>query len=61
MAAIATIQGKNLVITVPLEAEPKLSSTGKTYVVAGTGGFVATELQLQGKTIKLNVCACIKV
>ena len=60
METTATIEGSYLVIRVPLET-PRLSSSGKTYIVAGTGGFVKTaavEPQTK-KTISVSVNATI--
>ncbi len=59
MNATATIQNGKLVIELPLASTPRLSSTGKTFVVAGTGGFAKTDASVGGKPISISVNAII--
>jgi len=53
-----TIEGTELVIRIPLET-PKLSSSGKTMLVATTRGNVTTEAMVDGKNIILGLNAYI--
>jgi hypothetical protein len=55
----ATIEGKELVIRVPMNPTPRLSSTGKTRLVATASG--KTDLYVEGKQIKLTVSAYVPV
>ena len=49
----------NLVITIPMAAKPSISSTGKTKVVASSGGFQPTTVTVDGKQVKINLTATI--
>jgi len=49
---------KNLVITLPME-KPRASSSGKTLIVASSGGNQATTVQIDGKPVKVGVNAFI--
>ena len=51
---------KSLVITLPINENPQLSSTGKTYVVASSDGFTKTNEIFNGKNIAVNATAIIK-
>ena len=53
-----TIEGKELVIRMPLEA-PRPSASGKTLVVATTSGNVRTTAEVDGKPITIGVNAYI--
>jgi hypothetical protein len=56
----AKIEGSNLVITLPLQ-NPRPSASGKTLVVASTGGNVTTNsATIQGKPLTIGVNAYIK-
>jgi hypothetical protein len=55
----AKIDGKNLVITIPMQ-NPTPSATGKTLVVASSHGNIATTAQVNGKSITIGVNAYIK-
>jgi hypothetical protein len=46
------IENENLVIELPLE-KPRLSSTGKTLLVASTRGVQRTTAKFKGKTISV--------
>lgn len=49
---------KALQITIPIS--PRGSKTGKSTIVAGTGGFIPTAAIWEGKPIAVSVNACIK-
>lgn len=53
------IEDKELVIRIPLE-EPRPSSSGKTLIVASTGGNVRTQAEVNGKPVFLGLNAYIK-
>ena len=55
----AKIEGKELVIRLPLQ-EPTPSASGKTLVVASTHGNVVTTVTMDGKPITIGVNAYIK-
>ena len=54
----AKIVDGNLVLTMPLGAT-RLSSSGKSRIVATTGGFVDTEAEVDGHIVKVSVNATI--
>jgi hypothetical protein len=56
----AEIKDGVLIIAIPIQAQPSTSSTGKSLIVATTGGFTATTVQVNGKPVKINVTAIIK-
>lgn len=47
-----------LVITIPLQA-PQSSASGKTKVIAKTGGFTGTGISIHGKHVSINITATI--
>lgn len=51
---------KELVIRIPLLAEPTKSSSGKTLVVATTHGNVVTEVKVNDKPVVIGLNAYIK-
>lgn len=53
------IKDGNLVITLPMAANPVASASGKTLVVASTHGNVKTEVQVNGKPVVVGVNAYI--
>ena len=55
----ATIEGKELVIRVPLNATPVLSTSGKTLVVASSHGNQQTEARVNGQPVIVGVNAYI--
>jgi hypothetical protein len=55
----ATIEGEYLVIRVPLNPKPILSSTGKTLVVASSHGNKQTEVEIDGQPVIVGVNAYI--
>jgi hypothetical protein len=55
----ATIEGNELVIRVPLNNPPRLSSTGKTLVVASSNGNKPTDAKVSGQQVIVGVNAYI--
>ena len=53
------VQGKNLVITIPL-TEPTPSASGKTLVVASSHGNKETDAKVNGKPVVIGLNAYIK-
>ena len=53
------VQGKNLVITIPL-TEPTPSASGKTLVVASSHGNKETDAKINGKPVIIGLNAYIK-
>lgn len=49
-----------LVVTIPVNPEPPLSSTGKTRIVASTHGNQPTTLTVNGQTVKVGLTAFVK-
>jgi hypothetical protein len=49
-----------LVVRIPVNAQPPLSSTGKTRIVASTHGNQPTTLTVDGQTVKVGLTAFIK-
>jgi hypothetical protein len=54
-----TIEGDELVIRIPLLAQPTKSKSGKTILVASSGGNVVTEATVNGKPITVGLNAYI--
>ena len=55
----ATIKDRKLIVEIDLE-DPRPSSTGKTLVVASSGGGQATTAVVNGKPVKVNLSAWIQ-
>ncbi len=55
----ATIANNTLTIEIPLE-KPRPSASGKTLVVATTGGNITTTAQVNGKPVTIGLNAYIK-
>jgi hypothetical protein len=55
----AKIEGKELVIRIPLQ-QPRPSASGKTLVVASTNGNVQTEAQVSDQPVIVGVNAYIR-
>ena len=55
----ANIENNELVIRIPLE-KPHPSSSGKTMIVASTGGNVQTDVEIEGKPVFIGLNAYIK-
>ena len=53
------LENNELVIRIPLE-KPKLSSSGKTLIVASTGGNTQTSVEVNGKPVFVGLNAYIK-
>jgi hypothetical protein len=60
MALTVTKEGTQLVIKIDMQDPKPSKSTGKTMIVASTGGNVPTTLQHNGKTIMLGLTAYYK-
>lgn len=54
-----TVDGKELVIRIPM-CEPRPSSSGKTLVVATTSGNQVTTAMVNGKPVTIGLNAYIK-
>lgn len=54
-----TIEGKELVIRIPVETPPKPSKSGKSLIVASTGGNVVTAVIVDGRPVTLGLNAYI--
>lgn len=50
-----TIEGKELVIRIPIENPPRPSKTGKTLIVASSGGNQVTSATVDGKQVVVGV------
>ena len=55
----ATIKDNHLVVTIPLNT-PRPSSSGKTLVVATSGGNIVTGALVNGKNVTIGLNAYIK-
>jgi len=55
----AKIENNELVIRIPLE-KPHASTSGKTLIVASTGGNVQTDIKIDGKPVFVGLNAYIK-
>ena len=53
------IEGKELVIRIPVETPPKPSKSGKNLIVASTGGNVVTAVIVDGRPVTLGLNAYI--
>lgn len=53
------VSGEVLIIELPLAGLPE-SSTRKSRIVASTGGFMPTDLEIDGEQVKVNATAIIK-
>ena len=54
------IVGKNLVITLPMNATPESSTSGKSLIIASTGGNKESEIKVNGKPVIIGCNAYIK-
>lgn len=52
-------QGNMLVVEIPLE-QPRPSKSGKALIVAGTGGFQKTGVEVAGKEVSISINAIVK-
>jgi hypothetical protein len=55
----AEIQDNNLIVTIPM-GTPRPSSSGKTLVVATSGGNITTGATVNGKPVTIGLNAYIK-
>jgi len=55
----ATIKDNMLIIEIPMNP-PRPSATGKTLVVASSGGNIATTAQIDGKPVTIGLNAYIR-
>lgn len=55
-----TIEKKELIIRMPIE-EPAPSKSGKSNIIASTGGFNKTTAVLNGKPVSVSVNAIIPI
>ncbi len=55
-----TEKDNNIVITIPRNKKPTPSSTGKTFIVASSHGFVPTSLQIDGAPVSAMVNLTVK-
>jgi hypothetical protein len=53
------VEGNELVIRIPLLPEPTRSKSGKTLLVATSGGSVVTEATVNGKPVTVGLNAYI--
>lgn len=60
MALSVKVEGKELVIRLPLNENPTPSKSGKTSVIASTHGNKVTEIEVNGKPVTVGVNAYIK-
>jgi hypothetical protein len=60
MSIEAKIEKGVLVVRVPVNAEPPLSSTGKTRIVATTHGNQPVPVTVNGQTLKIGLTAFYK-
>lgn len=49
-----------LVVRIPVNSNPPLSSTGKTKIVASTHGNQPTTITVDGQVVKLGLTAFVK-
>lgn len=54
----AAIEGKDLVIRIPMQS-PTISKSGKTLVLASTHGNVKTAVLIEGKPVTIGLNAYI--
>lgn len=57
----AEIKGNVLHISIPCDPQAKdISKSGKSRIVASTGGNIPTDLEVDGRTVSLGLNAYIK-
>lgn len=49
-----------LVVEIPLQNPSPSKTTGKTMIIASSGGFKPTTAQYDGKAVSVSVCAFFK-
>ena len=50
-----TIEGKELVIRIPVESPPRPSKSGKSLIVATSGGNQTTSCTVEGKQVVVGL------
>lgn len=55
----ATIENGELVIRIPVQDPPRPSKTGKTLIVASSGGNIPTTAEVNGKPVVVGLNAYI--
>jgi len=55
----AELKDGNLILTIPVESNPRPSATGKTLVVASSHGNQPTAVTVQGKPVYVGLNAYI--
>ncbi len=53
MNASLSADGRQLTLLIPLDANPPLSSTGRSHILSSTRGW--TQFDLNGRSIKLSM------
>lgn len=56
----AKIDGNNLILTIPLEKKPEPSKSGKSLVLATTGGNQSIGVKHNGKDVIMGMTVYIK-
>lgn len=54
-----SIEGKELVIRIPMQSPPQPSASGKTLVVASTRGNLKSDVVVDGKQVVIGLNAYI--
>jgi hypothetical protein len=54
-----TLNGSKLIIEVDVEKDPAPSKSGKTKIIAGTGGCAKTSAEYKGKPVSVSLNATI--
>lgn len=49
-----------MTIKIAMNKPPKPSTSGKTLIIAGTGGAMKTDAEVDGKQVTVNLSAYIK-
>jgi len=60
MAITAKISGKQLIVTIDMNAKPEISASGKSRVVASSHGNQETDVMVDGKPVTIGLNAYIK-
>ena len=53
-----TYSNRTITVTIPT-CPAKISKTGKSRIVASTGGFLKTNVEIEGKLVSINLTAII--
>ena len=56
----ATIDKGMLIVQIPIDKEPRLSTSGKSLVVASTRGNQVTPLEVDGQALIISVNAYVR-